>query len=333
MTTKFKTRVRLASYVLVVGALLLAAVGASSVAKGLGTEAGRPFLVAYFVDDASLFALGIAGLAVANGSRRIVAYLAGILAVAVATLLLRLVGPVGTFETLTQGAGDVAYAVIGLSGVVAFWSALELRSKAASEDEPETVAPPATKPDYVPESMVQSGAAPFAPTGRRAPSRGSSAPLLLLFNASQATASGDGATVTDAHGNVIFRVLEATSDRPAHVDDAAGNQVAAVSEGVVSGQGAYEVEMFSGSTFSLPLNLAGAGNEAEVAGLGWKLKGEGEEGIAGFDLDVTDAEGHVIARARPQLTSEPGTRGAAIYERSHADELAVILAVARGLVG
>ena len=333
MTTKFKTRVRLASYVLVVGALLLAAVGASSVAKGLGEEATWPFLVAYFIDDALLFALGIAGLAVANGSRRIAFYLAGNLAVAVVTLLLRLVGPVGVFEALTQGAGDVAYTAIGLSGVVAFWSAFEVKSKSASEDESEKSASPASKPDYVPESMVQSGAVPFAPTGRRAPSRGSSAPLLLLFNASQATASGDGATVTDAHGNVIFRVLEATADRPAHVDDAAGNQVAVVRDGIVSGQGAYEVEMFSGSTFTLPFNLAGAGDEVEVAGLGWRLKGEGEEGIAGFDLDVTDAEGHVIARARPQLTSEPGTRGAAIYERSHADELAVILAVVRGLVG
>lgn len=327
-----RSRIRVLSYVLVIAALLLVAAGLSGINRGVAADAW--VLVIYGAYAAVTLALGIVGFSISHGSRKLVPAVVLCGAGVVGSLLALLFVPYGEqLAELTQDTHSLLSSIICILAILVMWFIGPIRNEATLSGElreGEGSAPKAD-PEYVPESMVQTGAAaPFAPTGARVPRKSArtGAPLLLLFNAGTAAAAAGGADIVDAHGNLIFRVVEDDDQARTVVEDAAGNQVAEVRTTITAGRGAYGISMSNGDELALPLNLAGADGDVPVEGFGWKLRGND---IGGFDFEVVDAEGHVIARARKQLTAAQKTRGAVIYDRAHADQIVAVLVVARGL--
>lgn len=337
---KRQTPTRVGSYVLIVVALLKLAMLVSYVTGG-GDLGGilLPLMVLVGLDAALCLWGGIRGLATLSDPRkaRLLCVVAAL--IAVGSFVLCLPTPLAEdLDAIFKGTSLEVFGVVGIAALILALSCGKAAGdggQAAAAEEGADAARPAPEPEHVPETMVASGAAaPFAPAGSHVPRAAarSGAPLLLLFNDGVADAAADGADVVDAHGNVIFHVHDdasATDTPRTLVDDAAGNRVAEITVAIEAGRAAYRVRMSMGDTFTLPLNLAGAGGDVEVGGLGWRICGDD---IGGFDFEVRDEDGRRIATARRQLTSAQETRGAAIYDRAHADEIVAVLVVVRGLV-
>ena len=281
-------------------------------------QGGLTFFAAFcFVLGAVLLVTAVLGLRTARNRFRVKPYRACIAVVAVvlaAGELLTdyqgvsraLVGE--TFTTLTIGFCIVAVCSLVASSTV---FAYNKRHPQGEKDVP--------APEYVPESM---GAGAPAQDGGELQLRISSKLGSLLRNKID---------VLDAHDNVIFRVYSKAVSMTDHtfIEDAEGHEVADIKARLVSLHDTYEVKMADGVSFEVSQELFHVRDVARVEGLGWELRGKN---VLGFDFDVYDKRGAVVARAHREALSLRDTYVVDVMDRASTDEVVALFVVMKHVI-
>ena len=137
--------------------------------------------------------------------------------------------------------------------------------------------------------------------------------------------------VLDAHDNVVFRVHSkaVSMTDQTFIEDAAGNEVATIKAKLVSIHGTYEVAMADGVSFELSQELFRLRDVVRIDALGWTLRGKN---VLGFDFDICDERGGIVARAHREALSLRDTYVVDVLDRSHTDEIVAVFVVMKHLV-
>ena len=315
--------IRISSLLFLLVSLAYLGLGALSVtALGkAGDQAARDSLMLFavfcFVLGAVLLVTAVLGLRTAHNRFHVKPYRACIAVVAVVLAAGELLTDYQGISRVLVGEGfttlTIGFCILAVCSLVASSSVLAY-NKRHPEGEKDVPAP-----EYVPDSM---GASATASDGGSLQLRISSKLGSLLHNKID---------VLDAHDNAIFRVHSkaVSMTDQTFIEDAAGNEVAVIKAKLVSIHGTYEVEMADGTSFELSQELFRLRDVVRIDALGWTLRGKN---VLGFDFDICDARGSVIARAHREALSLRDTYVVDVLDRSDADEVAAIFVVMKHII-
>lgn len=331
--------IRIASYVFVVAALLCfalamlfhaAAGDPEALAEAGGAEALEACNILMAISAAEgvfYLVLGILGLRCAHDASKAMPFAVLSVILAAVTVFEQMTTNYSAVtNAVTSGGFDMLYLVLVVFSVGSAFAAFSLVNYNKRHPAGETSTP---APEYVPESMRQTGVAPFS-SARVSTGKGGQ-PLELRLSSKIGSVLHDKIDILDSHDNVIYRVSSkavSISDRT-FIEDAAGNQVASIHAKVVSIHSIYYVEMADGTQFELSRELMHLKDVVNIDALGWQLSGDN---MLEFSFHIVDAQGAVVAEASRALVSMHDTYTVTIYDRSVTDEVVAVFVIMKHIM-